>query len=264
MLGVVILKTTIYYFTGTGNSLKIAKDLSQKSEYTELVQISKDIIPKNNTANGKVGLVFPIYFWGMPSIVKTFIEKLHIEENSYIFAIANCGGIVGAGFSQLEKTLKIKGLELSASYKIKMPDNYQMIYQVPSKENQNELFKIQEKQIIEIAENVKSNKVLKSKYAGDFIISNIGNVMSGSFNPQNKDKNFWINEKCNGCGTCIKVCPVNNINMSNNKPQWQHDCEQCLACMQWCPQKAIQYKKSTIKKGRYTNPYVNLSEIIKK
>ena len=38
------METTIYYFTGTGNSLKIAKDLSQQLEGAEIVQISKNNI----------------------------------------------------------------------------------------------------------------------------------------------------------------------------------------------------------------------------
>lgn len=56
--------------------------------------------------------------------------------------------------------------------------------------------------------------------------------------------------------------PANNIVMHDRKPKWEHQCESCLACMQWCPQKSIQYKKATVKRGRYHNPQINVSELI--
>ena len=85
--------------------------------------------------------------------------------------------------------------------------------------------------------------------------------MYKSFKPYEKDKNFWTDEKCNGCGICLKVCPANNIKMNEGKPQWQHKCEQCVACMQWCPQKSIQYKKVTVKRGRYHHPDIEVKEL---
>jgi ferredoxin len=58
-----------------------------------------------------------------------------------------------------------------------------------------------------------------------------------------QDKNYNINNNCIGCKICKEVCPVNNIEMVNNKPEFQHHCEQCMACIQYCPQKAINYKE---------------------
>ena len=65
------MKIVIYYFSGTGNSLKIAKDLSNKLEGCELVPIAKlwehdIIIPRSE----KIGLIFPLYAMGCPSIIR--------------------------------------------------------------------------------------------------------------------------------------------------------------------------------------------------
>lgn len=43
---------------------------------------------------------------------------------------------------------------------------------------------------------------------------------------------------------------------------WGKDCTGCLACINYCPQKSIQFGKSTIKKGRYVNPKINIEEMI--
>jgi flavodoxin/NAD-dependent dihydropyrimidine dehydrogenase PreA subunit len=205
------METTIYYFTGTGNSLKIAKDLAQQLKGAEIVQISKNNIGGINVTSQKVGIVFPVYFWGVPSIVKEFVESLQIGKGVYVFAIANCGGVVGAAFSQLENLLGTKGVKLSATYKIKMPENYQLLYSVPSDEEQKEKFNYEEEKVIEIAKNVTDKKIVKTNYVGKYIIKTVGNVMYRGFKPYDKDKNFWTDEKCNGCGTCLKVCAVNNI-----------------------------------------------------
>ena len=75
------------------------------------------------------------------------------------------------------------------------------------------------------------------------------------------DKSFHSDGRCDGCGICRKVCPVNNIEMIDNKPSWKHHCEQCFACLQWCPKEAIQLGKETIGK-RYHHPDIKLADML--
>jgi len=60
---------------------------------------------------------------------------------------------------------------------------------------------------------------------------------------------------------CEKLCPTNNIIMKNKKPTWNQNCEQCFGCIQWCPDKAIEYKNKTIGRKRYHNPHITISEM---
>ena len=53
-----------------------------------------------------------------------------------------------------------------------------------------------------------------------------------------------------------------NIEMVNERPAWLHRCEQCFACLQWCPQEAIQYGKKTVKYPRYHHPEVTLKDML--
>jgi len=77
------------------------------------------------------------------------------------------------------------------------------------------------------------------------------------------DKNFWVNEKCNSCSICAKVCPAGNISFIEGKPKWNHKCQQCYACLQWCPEQALEYGKNTPKYERYQHPEIKLKDIIK-
>ena len=76
------------------------------------------------------------------------------------------------------------------------------------------------------------------------------------------DKGFWVDEKCNSCGICKTACPCENIELKEGRPVWLHHCEQCLACIQWCPQEAIQYGKKTQRYERYRHPEVKLSDML--
>lgn len=61
---------------------------------------------------------------------------------------------------------------------------------------------------------------------------------------------------------CEKICPVNNITIESNKPKWNGKCVDCMACINICPKKAINIGKSTIKKNRYRNPYIEANELL--
>ena len=76
------------------------------------------------------------------------------------------------------------------------------------------------------------------------------------------DRKFWVDEKCDGCEICARVCPAANIKIIDGRPSWLHRCEQCLACLQWCPQEAIQYGKNTIKYPRYHHPEIILDDML--
>ena len=51
------------------------------------------------------------------------------------------------------------------------------------------------------------------------------------------------NSKCIGCKTCMRTCPMNAINILDNKNyQFKKEyCSQCKLCEKCCPKKAIKF-----------------------
>ena len=48
-------------------------------------------------------------------------------------------------------------------------------------------------------------------------------------------------EKCNGCGTCVDICPVGVLEIQDEKSKVVNldECLVCMACEVQCPETAI-------------------------
>ncbi len=258
-----IMNTIIYYFSGTGNSLKVAEDISKKLGNTELVSIQSVINKQINPSSDFIGFVFPVYAYGLPLIVSRFLEKLMVvDKNKYFFAVATCREKKGGSILQIKNELKVKGLKLSAGFVVYMPGNAINSYEADSTDIQKDKFRLFEKksdEIVSIIRN-KEEKVEQITFIERvFQFTILYNIASNLFNKW--DKRFWIDNNCNGCGICRRICPVMNIVMEDKKPVWLHKCEQCFACLNWCPRASIQCTKKTVGRKRYHNPYVKLKDL---
>ena len=258
------MSTAIFYFTGTGNSLKVARDLAKELADAQVISIPKAIAGNLSVSADRIGIVYPVYMFGMPLIVRRFLKILKPKNDAYIFSIATCGGMAADTLGQNARQLKERGLKLSAGFVIPMPGNYTPLYGALPEKKQKKMFEKEAKRIKEIARIVKEKKETKIE-TGPYLINLIfseGIYKSMSPKIPFLDEDFWVDGKCIGCGMCVKVCPVNNISLSCGKPIWNRRCEQCFACLQWCPKEAIQYGSKTIGKRRYKNPEIKFEDIL--
>jgi flavodoxin len=142
------MKTTLYYFTGTGNSLKVARDLAAKLGDTEIVPITKVVDNEVIEAGGDaVGIVSPVYMWGLPLIVARFAKKLKVSPAQYLFGVADFGGWQGGTTVQLQKIFAKRDILLSAGFGVKMPGNYAPMYGALPDEKQQKLFAAEKNKI---------------------------------------------------------------------------------------------------------------------
>jgi flavodoxin len=122
------MKTVLYYFSGTGNSLVVAQDLAKELGDTSVIPIARAMNDGGAAPADKVGLVFPVYMWGLPLIVASFIGKMKIDPQAYYFAVTTYGGFPGATLGQADRLFRERGATLSAGFGIKMPGNYTPMY----------------------------------------------------------------------------------------------------------------------------------------
>jgi ferredoxin len=257
------MKAEIYYTTGTGNSLWTARLLASElgeAEVRPMIDATRaGVAPEADV----VGMVFPVHIWGLPNLVIQFLEIAKRKPARYYFACAVNGGQVSATLLQLQELMRSNGLTLSAGFDIVMPSNYIPWGGPGSAAHQQELFDAANAKVRQAAAYVargESGLIEKGPLWQRVLFSAFYKM---SFNAVPKmDRDFWVDEKCNGCGVCAGVCPVENVVMEAGKPVWQHRCEQCLACLQWCPREAIQYGKKTPAYERYHHPEIKLKDMM--
>ena len=251
-------KNLIFYFSGTGNSLKTAKEISKNISNTEIIPMGSSHIYEFDGDYESIGFIYPVYFAGIPAKAADYISKLAFpkDKNIYYYTINTCGGMIGNGFSQLKALLEQRGARLDYSAKLKMFSNYVVMYNM--KENVKEITEKSDKDLIPIIENIKNRYKNKT--------GNKNALLEWWYQKEmktlhTKDSHFNVSDECISCGICVKVCPVHNVKLESKKPEFLHHCEQCTACIQYCPKKAINFKNKTQNRRRYTNPDINWQEL---
>lgn len=258
-----LMKTDLFFYTGTGNSLWAARTVAGElgnAELIPLLWISGNPVQIRGDA---VGIIFPVHGWGLPPRVIDFVNSLPRDTSTYYFAFAVNAGQVAATLLQMESLMKSRGLSLSAGFDIVMPSNYiPWGGPGPEEKRMRRIHDAKEKirRISAIIAKREQRPVEKGPLWQNILFSWLYKFSFPHI--PSMDKNFWVDDKCNTCGICKKICPCGNITITEGKPVWLHHCEQCLACIQWCPKKAIQYGKKTPRYERYHHPEVTLEDII--
>lgn len=245
---------TILYFTATGNSLQVAKKIGGT-----LLSIPQMIIEgKNKFEDETIGLVFPIYGFGLPIMVGAFLEEA-VFKMRYSFAIGTYGGMSGATMFNMAKFSAKRGIKFDYMVDLLMVDNYlhqfemsEQIKKLPEKKTEENL-----KRIISDIHNRKTNSPVAPLPAR--IMSAVAKGNRKRLLDPNMAQSFIVNDTCTLCKTCSKVCPTGNVTV-DGKVIFSDRCESCFSCVHNCTSNAIHLKneKSAI---RFRNSEVTLKEI---
>jgi len=257
------MATTIYFYTGTGNSLWAAKKLSAALGETQLTPISRTTDEKIIALSENVGFVFPVHIWGVPPPVVNFIKRVEADPTKYYFAMAVHAGQVAASLLQLRKLLNQKDLKLSLGFSLCMPNNYIPLGSAPPPNQQKKLFDAATLKIKRVSTLIQKKQEITPERGPSWQNLLFTFLYNKTYSKVPKmDKPFKVDPHCTGCEICSKICPAQNIKLVNGKPLWQHRCEQCFACIHWCPENAIQYDGLTSNKKRYHHPEITLKEML--
>lgn len=243
----------IFYYSGTGNSEAAARKLVGDGE--QLISMAKaareESFAYTPGEEESVGFVFPVYFYGLPDTVRRFAKQVRFASKpAYVYAVITCGGSIAGAGDLLKKYLAEGGTALRAVYSVKMPDNYVLLYDVTTQDEEKFILAAAEQNLSDI----RSSIALRRFTGTDVSIA--AKLQTAALYPMydrsRKTKKFYTDDSCVGCGACAARCPVNAIEMREGKPVWVKDsCDHCLACLR-C--NAIQYGKRTVGRYRYVHP----------
>lgn len=265
----IVMETTIFYFSASGNSLNLARRLTEELDNCRLVSIAR-VVKQNSICVDTPGLgfVFPVFAWGLPGIVSELVSKLDIRGRPYIFAVATCVAIPGNTLKQLRKELKEKGGELKAGFvvssgrsslmKLNSLDKIIIAIDRKRKSIRNGESGIQE--ITSVLRRGENHPIETSSLAANIFGSVFHPLAIKSF--KTKDAGFEVKGSCTGCGNCALICPRSNISIVDCRPVFHHNCELCHACIQWCPGFAIRHEGFDSSLKQYHHPSVQMKDLI--
>ena len=288
------MTTEVYYFSGTGNSLavarEIAKGLSGKLLSIPAVARTQQVEPRADC----FGLVFPAYLaqlYGVPLIVERFVSRLVGIEKKYIFAVATCGGYESfnalPALKNLAKLVRARGGRIAAEHLVRLPMNnldYSHI-PIPINKDHDLMFERCHRKVAVICDDIGRGRQTRHRAAKSLLnwtMAPLYAVLKGAYlkelrkyarEPEGSnlgfrdlipriDKSIQCDDQCDGCGICARICPAENIAMTEGRPAWLHHCEMCLACAEWCPRKAIHHCMRA-RGNSYHHPEVRVSDMVK-
>lgn len=263
------MKTELYYFTGTGNGLHIAKSIKKIIQNVEqevnLIPINTlNLSKKIKTSAERVGIIFPTYALSAPAIVKSFANQLQVSNNSYVFLYAHSGGGGASGsLYSINQILSKNGVKISNTFETTFPSNSVLLTYTSGK-----LDNVLEKADVSLKNNINSIINKESRHIPKpNVFKNVSATLTKKIAAAGEKmmqfKVITPDDACNGCSTCQRVCPVENIELKNGKPVFGKNCEMCMSCVNQCPKKSLAYGKMKKKKLlSYRHPEVQLKELM--
>lgn len=254
----------ILYFTGTGNSLSVARQLAAATGDTA-VHIAD--LTKHGTCtlirDRVIGFVFPVYFGDIPWPVQEFIRNTKFAPSAYIYAVATCGSTPGNALYNLQQLLAWHRCRLAYADSVSMIANSTSTWKKGVSYDYRRLDAAKD-HVAAIAHAVmerrESLRHVKRSLAGS--IMGLGVVR------QVGSRRFTITanpDACVGCGLCVHICPVGNLTLKDGKVVVSDHCAMCMACVQWCPHGGIFVHGHAIaRENQYHHPEVNAEDLYRR
>lgn len=258
------MKNVIYYFSGTGNNLAIAKRLGEELGNTDIFPITTLLENKKISEEyQRVGFTVPSYFSHIPPIVGKCMSDLLLTKEQKIFTIAGCGGNRGRATEDMRQLIENVGKKVTYEFMLILPGSYILSYNAFPKWYQQITIKYSYRKIKKIVKILKSDSKARNLGKGLFYSPKYEERLQESIREfSEKGKRFEVSEACIECQNCVKVCPVHNIQIVDNKVLFGDKCQQCMACIQWCPAKAIDVNGIAQNRNRYHHSDITYNDMI--
>ena len=249
----------VFFFTGTGNCLHVARQFTDKPLSIPQVMKGEDLTFEAD----EIGIVYPIYSHMPPKMVQEFMEKATLRAK-YFWAIATYGNRSLNAAELFDEIARRQGLQFNYITSLLMVDNF-----LPNFDMNDEMRKEkkEDRWIEYIKRDIDERKDWIEPATEEQRQMHWGDrerviPTASERRGMNPSQMFEVTDACVRCEACISVCPKGNLSLQDEKITYSGDCEMCFACVQNCPQKAIKLRmRERNPEARYRNKHVSLRDI---
>lgn len=256
-------KLIIYYFSGTGNSQKVAlwisqvaKEMNIETVFVNIANIDRLHIP-TPASDALVAFISPVHGFNYPPVMLHFIRRFPKGHNNILLLNTRAGmligkwitpGLSGITFYFSGLILKIKGYRIKAMYPVDLPSNWISVHPGLNTRTVTYIHERNKERVTAFARKALaggSNFKALFEIIQDILVSpiSLGYYFAGRFVIA---KTYYASGDCDNCEACIKNCPVKAIIKVDGRPFWTFRCESCMHCMSNCPKKAIETAHGSI------------------
>ena len=232
-------KRIILYFTGTGNSLYIARQLAD--ENTEILSIPQMMKQgRHDFAADEIGIVYPIYGHMPPNMVRNFIKQARLLAG-YKFAVLTFGMLDFNAAEIWDNISRQSGTTFDYINTIVMVDNWLPDFNMA---DQIKMDKHIPEQLAKVKDDLGQQKKWVKPATDAARRAHEGFMYFSRLDPDigflmRSEKYFQVTDACIGCGICTEVCPRGNYKLTSEGVKGEGDCDFCFSCIHNCPQHAI-------------------------
>ena len=256
----------IFYFSGTGNTWRIANMLEDAlhslNQKISLRSIEEDIEFSEIKAGDHLILGFPVYGSDTPYPMRNFINSLPIGKENPVSIFA-CQALASGdtGFYICTK-LKEKGYIPHSTIHFKTPNNIHIpdfrFSKPVSTDKADKALEKQKPYVMKFAKEIlSSKKTIRGNCSIAHLLGGVQRKYLDSMIEKAGKQLISLDNRCTQCNICTKICPTSNITHSDGKYIFGNNCALCMRCYNLCAANAICFgeKNSDIKKyPRYRGP----------
>ena len=252
-------KVFTFFMTGTGNSYKVgswfAEVANELGLTSNIQQIKLDKLCIDPDEQTLCVFSFPTHGFTAPWLVLKHMLCLPRGKGASAVAVPSRAGtrIQGMSLPGMEGTagylvaclLFLKGYKVKGVMGVDMPSNWTALHWGLSKENVEFIVAAAQPRVKHFATTVLKGQV----YFDGIIPLSLGvcllpiSVAYLALAQFILSKLFFSSDKCVGCGYCATICAKRAITMkgkTQKRPYWSYSCDSCMACMNYCPHRAVE------------------------
>jgi formate hydrogenlyase subunit 6/NADH:ubiquinone oxidoreductase subunit I len=256
----------IYFYSGTGNSFRVAKWLHETASDYELHTTLQSIESSNPqedlqaSSEQLVAFTFPTHAITAPWYLIKKIASWPRKKGAHAICISTKAvsffkkwylpGISGSAYFIIALLLMLKGYKIRGLLSVSMPSNWTVMHPSSKRQTIDTVLKKAHLQTQNMLRTVLFNQSFYDlkNFIPELCWGIIGLPFSILYLTLGRfylSKLFFANINCTGCGLCTQLCPVHSIQVRNKnqqvqRPFWKYTCQSCMRCVAFCPRNCVE------------------------